>query len=204
MVSFGVVPGVLAFQLIKLSLFTDVVNQEGDVYHVLDSMAYFAFFIPVLSGYRRAKFNVDTRQTDKFIGLPTPANAIFISSLILLFFQGNEMQTVGKSLFDKEIYNYEIQGYIFEFLNEADFLQQTIIQPYILVSVVIVFSFLLILELPLFALKFKNFGWSDNKIRFVFLTISLAMLIIFQLSAIPFIVILYILLSIINNLIFKQ
>jgi CDP-diacylglycerol--serine O-phosphatidyltransferase len=204
MVSFGVVPGVLAFQLIKLSLFTDVVNQEGDVYHVLDSMAYFAFFIPVLSGYRLAKFNVDTRQTDKFIGLPTPANAIFISSLILLFFQGNEMQTVGKSLFDKEIYNYEIQGYIFEFLNEADFLQQTIIQPYILVSVVIVFSFLLILELPLFALKFKNFGWSDNKIRFVFLTISLAMLIIFQLSAIPFIVILYILLSIINNLIFKQ
>lgn len=202
-VSFGVVPGVMAFQLIKLSLFTDVVNHEGDIYHIMDSLAYLAFFIPVLSAYRLAKFNIDTRQTDKFIGLPTPANAVFISSLVLLFFQGNEMQTVGKSLFDKEIYNYEIQGYIFEFLKEADFLQQVIIQPYILTGTVLIFSILLIVELPLFALKFKNFGWTENKIRYVFLTISLAMLIIFQLMAIPFIVISYILLSIINNLIFK-
>lgn len=203
MVSFGVVPGVMAFQLIKISLFTNVVYHEGDVYHVMDSMAYLAFIIPVLSAYRLAKFNIDTRQTDKFIGLPTPANAIFFSSLVLIFFQGNDMQTVGNSLFNKETYDYEIQAFIFDFLNNMNIIHEWIITPKLLVGMVIFSSILLVAEIPLFALKFKNFGWSDNKIRYIFLTISLAMLIIFQLMAIPFIVILYVLLSIVNNLILK-
>jgi CDP-diacylglycerol--serine O-phosphatidyltransferase len=203
MVSFGVVPGIMAFQLIQISIFTNAVNLESDVYSLRDSLAYFAFLIPVLSAYRLAKFNIDTRQTDQFIGLPTPANALFFGSLVLIFFHENEMQIVGDSLFNKEIYNYEIQGYIFDFLNDINFVQEILIIPNLLVGMVVFFSILLVFELPLFALKFKNFGWADNKIRYVFLTISLALLIIFQVLAIPFIVILYILLSIVNNLIFK-
>lgn len=204
MVSFGLVPGIMAFQLLKISLFTDVVYHEGDVYHIIDSLAYLAFMIPIFSAYRLAKFNIDTRQTDQFIGLPTPANAIFFSSLILIFFDGNDMNIVGNSLFNKETYDYEIQAYIFEFLNNLNFVQAWIITPNLLAGMVIFASILLVVELPLFALKFKNFGWSDNKVRYVFLTISLSLLIIFQLMAIPFIVILYVLLSIVNNLIFKQ
>ena len=68
MVTFGVAPGILMYQLIS--------NQSLEIVE----FAYIAFLIPIFSSLRLSKFNIDNRQTTSFIGLPTPAAAIFISS----------------------------------------------------------------------------------------------------------------------------
>jgi CDP-diacylglycerol--serine O-phosphatidyltransferase len=154
MVTFGVVPSVVMFQLLNSCT-------DGSW------IPYIAFSIAVFSALRLAKFNIDTRQTTSFIGVPTPANAILICSLPLTF---NEE---GKLL---------------------------ILNSYFLIGLTLLMSYLLVAELPLFALKFKNFGWPDNKIRYSFLIISLILLILFQFIAIPFIIFLYIILSIISNI----
>jgi len=76
--------------------------------------------------------------------------------------------------------------------------------PYMLSGLCVVMSILLIAELPLFALKFKSFGWKGNEIRFIFLGISLVMLVVLQVAAIPLIIIVYILMSFVNNLVSKK
>ena len=162
MVTFGVVPGMIMFKLLEVSL----------VY----SNHYFpliAFLIPVFSALRLAKFNIDTRQSDSFIGVPTPANAVLIASFpLILSFQP-----------------------VFAKLSIADF----ILSPVFLYLVCIVMSYLLIAEIPLFSLKVKNLKWSDNKTRFAFLIVAAGLLIIFQFIAIPFIIFLYIILSVFNT-----
>jgi CDP-diacylglycerol---serine O-phosphatidyltransferase len=76
-VSFGVAPGIMVFNYISdLSLATN-----SSIY-----LAYLAFLIPVFSALRLAKFNIDERQATSFIGLPTPANAIFWAFGIAGFF----------------------------------------------------------------------------------------------------------------------
>lgn len=129
---------------------------------------YLAFVIAVFSALRLAKFNVDTRQAEHFIGLPTPANALFFSSFPLIL---------------------EYSSLPLDFINE----------PWFLLSTAFIFSFLLVAELPLFALKFKSFKWQDNKVKYIFLIVSVALLIIFRFVAIPLIIILYILVSLFNR-----
>jgi hypothetical protein len=96
----------------------------------------------------------------------------------------------------------------FSFVNHSvpnELLPLAIIQnPYFLLGITVLMSYLLVAELPLFALKFKNFKWTDNKIRYIFLIISVLLLIVFQFVAMPFIIILYILMSIINNIINRK
>lgn len=166
-VTFGVVPGMILFLMLS--------NTIANYYtFTLDyRLAYFAFLIPVFSALRLAKFNVDTRQSDSFIGVPTPATAIFICSLPLI------------SKFQAQIGDY----------NVVEFIEN----PWLLLGISILLSYLMIAEIPLFALKFKNFGWADNKIRYGFLIISLVMLILFQFVAVPFILFLYVVLSMIVN-----
>lgn len=240
MVSFGVVPGVVMFQMMRIISFekdygTDEHTWGLNHFTIFENLddyvspfCYLAFLIPILSAYRLAKFNLDLRQTDKFIGLPTPANAIFICSLGILFVHqlGFDIKQVpnwkifyqwGQSSFGgQRASTLTLYHFVDIFTHEKETVNKiTQFGPFganfsrsfvfaISLSITLIFSFLLIAELPLFALKFKNFTWADNKIRYIFLIISLAMLIIFQFIAIPFIVILYILLSILNNLIFKQ
>jgi CDP-diacylglycerol--serine O-phosphatidyltransferase len=165
MVTFGVVPGAMVFVFFRISI---------ENYYELDlstNWAYVAFLIPIFSAVRLAKFNHDTRQSDSFIGLPTPANAILIGSVPII------------SVYDDFNYVYH---------------------PYLLMALTCMLSFMLIAELPLFALKFKHFKWKENEIRFVFLVLSLALLVIFQFIGIPLVIILYILLSLLNNLFFKK
>ncbi len=154
MVTFGVVPGVMMYKLIEVY----------DVNH----LKYFAFIITIFSCIRLAKFNNDTRQTDSFIGVPTPAVAIFICSLPLLL-----QQTTN-----------------FNFIQNS----------YVLCITSVILSGLLISEIPLFALKFKHFKWKDNEIRFVFLGLSLLLIITLQFVGVPLIIMMYILLSIISNI----
>ena len=157
MVTFGVAPGVLMYQLIN--------NQNLDTIE----LSYIAFLIPIFSSIRLSKFNIDNRQTTSFIGLPTPGAAIFIASLPII-----------------------IQKYNTEFsLN-------------ILIIITLSLSLLLIAELPLFSLKIKKnekLKSTENIIRIIFLFLTIILLFVFNYAAIPFIVILYIILSILNNLI---
>lgn len=172
MVTFGLVPGVVMFMFLSkavaISLETSGSNMIG-----LSYLPFLAFLITIFSAIRLAKFNIDTRQSDSFIGVPTPANALLICSLPLInFFQPN----VG---------NFSLLP-ILENI-------------WFLLGLTFLMSYLLVAELPLFALKFKNFGWADNKIRFSFLIASIIMLLLFQFIAIPFIIFLYVILSVINT-----
>ncbi len=193
MVTFGVVPGVILYNLIysililnKFEVIT-IANQieesdggfakvpmDNDIlkYHLI---AFSAFIITIFSAIRLAKFNNDTRQSESFIGLPTPANAILICSFPLIIAYSNF------HLLEKIIHNV-----------------------YVLISLSIILSILLVSELPLFALKFKHFKWQGNQIRYVFLGLSLLMLITLQFVGIPLIIILYIVMSMISNLITKR
>ncbi|MCW3084283.1 MAG: phosphatidylserine synthase [Bacteroidetes bacterium] len=201
MVTFGVLPGFIMFRMLSISVLGFNVELAKEAYSSLDRIVkaggfdsavliefgvqnltkvdlflpFIAFLIPVFSAIRLAKFNNDTRQSDSFIGVPTPANAILIGSLgfILIRHTGSDFNL---SYFSKA--------------------------P--LISLTLLMCYLLIAELPLFALKFKNFGWPDNKIRYSFLIISVLLLIVFQVMAIPFIIFLYIVLSVVNNRILKS
>ncbi|TDE16242.1 CDP-diacylglycerol--serine O-phosphatidyltransferase [Dyadobacter psychrotolerans] len=161
MVTFGVLPSVIVFQLLM-----------GSTPKNMDEIwkPYLAFFIAIFSAIRLAKFNNDPRQSDTFIGVPTPANALLIGSLPVIVHQ---------------------YGAIWE---------QIIVNTSNLLILTFVMSFLLVAELPLLALKFKAFGWKGNEIRYSFILISALLLIFFQILAIPVILILYIFVSLLSNL----
>ncbi len=158
MVSFGLVPGIVLFQYLQ--------NSNG-ITENNNFLAFGGFIITVFSALRLAKFNLDTRQSDQFIGLPTPANALFIVSLIFVF---------------------EKYPTLFEQLNVAWFFA----------VITILFSYLLVAELPLLALKFKSFTFKNNELPIALLISSAVLILLFTFAAIPIIIILYILLSLIK------
>lgn len=174
MVTFGVVPGIVMYKLISHAspILFQSISRDLSV-TVLIFLPFIAFTITIFSAVRLAKFNIDTRQTDSFIGVPTPANSILICSIPLI------------NAYQAEIFGFQIHSITGNI--------------YFLIGLTLLMSYLLIAELPLFALKFKNFGWDDNKLRYSFLIISVLLLILFQFIAIPFIIFLYILLSVISN-----
>ena len=131
---------------------------------------FVGLLIPLASAFRLANFNIDERQTSSFIGLPTPALALFVISLPLILF-------------------YE----------EASFLSAWIQSVYVLIGITLLGSFLLNANLPLFSLKFKDYGLKGNEFRYVFLILSAGMLLLLSVVAVPLIIILYILLSLLQN-----
>ncbi len=222
MVTFGVVPGIVMFQLISigsvylldgsaggwtiyppLSALPETVAMKPPFY--VEYPKYIAFLIPVFSAIRLAKFNNDTRQTTSFIGLPTPANAIFICSIPLII--GNYPLDFFKLLMTSPIKN-GLSTYVSDiYIGSQQLSQPTagdtafmfLLNPYVLIGVSVVLSFLLVAEIPLFALKFKFFGWKGNRVRYVFLGLSLVLLITLKFIGIPLIIILYVLMSFITN-----
>jgi CDP-diacylglycerol--serine O-phosphatidyltransferase len=172
MVTSGVVPGVAMFQLLaNIVDLREEYNLTADNFY-LGILPYVGFVITLASCYRLAKFNVDTRQTDSFIGLPTPANALLIMSLPVI------------------LNHSDGTGFIFEALSN----------PYVLVGISLLSAFMLNAEIPLFSLKVKYFNWETNKIQFVFLILSALLLFFFQYLGIPLIILLYVLLSVVNNI----
>jgi CDP-diacylglycerol--serine O-phosphatidyltransferase len=155
MVSFGLAPGIIVFSLLSEA-------------NINEWLPYVAFLIPIFSGLRLAKFNIDERQTSSFIGMPTPANAIFWGGLTTSF---------------------------------APFLTSNV---WLLIVLTVLFSYLLVAEIPMFALKVKNLAWKDNQIQYVFLTITIVLLGVFQLNAFAPIIGWYILLSVITAVFAKK
>lgn len=166
-VSFGVAPGVVMFSMMRHSLGVPIPLDlssmaVGDLLLLL-SMT----LVPAFSALRLAKFNVDTRQSSSFIGLPVPANALLISAF-------------GALLISSPIY----------------WLEDLLINPYFLLGLAVVQSYLLISPLPMFALKFKNLTWKDNYLQFVFLVLSLFLILFFGVGGIALSIIMYILISV--------
>jgi len=151
MVSFGVLPSFIVYELLKISL-------PPSLYY----LSFMAFIIAAFSAIRLAIFNVDTRQTTSFIGLPTPASALLFSALPL---------------------------------SNIPIVQSLMNNTYFLILLVILISYLLVARIELMAFKFKNFSWQDNKLKYIFMIISLAMVFLLNIVAIPLVIVFYILIS---------
>lgn len=171
MVTSGVVPGLIMFQMLaNIVDLREEYNLSAENFY-MGMLPYAGFIITLASCYRLAKFNVDTRQTDSFIGLPTPANALFIMSLPIILHHSNG------------------EGFIFTSLSN----------PFVLIGITLLSAFMLNAEIPLFSLKVKYFNWETNKIQIIFLIVSVLLLFFFQYLAIPLIILFYVLLSAISN-----
>lgn len=162
-VSFGVLPGMMMLCLM----------QQAEPPHWSLPTRYLALIIPVFSALRLAKFNIDTRQSDSFIGVPTPANALLISALPFVVAPD---QTGLAAWLGQWANNY-----------------------YVLAGITLLMSYLLVAELPLLALKFKGFHWASYKFQYILLGLSVILFLAFNFAAIPLIIFLYILLSVIKN-----
>ena len=177
-VTSGVAPGFIMFQLLLYTTHQQwfmEINREIGQWSTFEQtnmqlLPFIGFLIPLASAFRLAKFNIDERQTDSFLGLPTPAFALFVVSLPLILHYS-----------DKQIFI------------------DMIINKYVLIAITIIGSFLLNVELSLFSLKFKNYSLKDNLLKYFFLIITLSLIITLKTVAIPLIIIVYILLSIFDD-----
>lgn len=170
MVTSGVVPGLMMFRLIE----TIQISQPQ--YHVTEDtiymgmIPYFGFLITIASAYRLGKFNIDTRQKDSFIGLPTPANAMFIMSIPMI-----------------------------QYVNAYEWVTTLLSNPFVLMALTLLSAYFLNANIPLFSLKMKSFGWKAAKLQYLFMGFAVILFLFFDFIAIPIIVLSYVLLSVIIN-----
>jgi CDP-diacylglycerol--serine O-phosphatidyltransferase len=159
-VTFGVAPAMIVFSLFKEVRVPDFFSTWEEYF------PYAAFLIAVFSALRLAKFNIDTRQTSSFIGVPTPANALFWGSLVV---------------------------------GAHDFLVSDSFNALYLLALVLLTSWLLVAEIPMFSLKFKNLSWRDNKVQFIFLLGCVPLILFLQVAGLAAVIIWYALLSLVTQ-----
>ena len=175
MVTSGVVPGIIIFKLFEKTTGSFPYALDFSTTEWNDGRTSFLPLIGLLvilaSCYRLAKFNIDTRQTDSFIGLPTPANTLFILSLPLILMT-----------------------------NDAQWVNELILNKCFLIGLTLFSCYMLNAEIPLFSLKMKTYGFKENAVKYIFLILAIVMLVSLQFVAIPLIIVLYVLLSVFMNL----
>lgn len=185
MITSGLVPGLVMYKLIELTIdipdFSNIANNWNDSVDFYETTIVNGFETPILpllglsitlaSAYRLAKFNIDEDQQTYFKGLPTPANTLLIISLpLILEFQNN------------------------------DAINTIILNKWFLISVTLLSCWLLNSSIKLFALKFKNYSFIGNATRYIFIILCLVLLIVLKFAAIPVIILLYIIMSVLDNL----
>jgi len=181
LVSFGLAPGILMFITIELRLngnlgATYMKFHDFQFHEAKDWLCFCALSIPFFSLFRLAKFNNDPRQSERFIGVPTPTNTLFFLFFPLLYWQ---IGTNGTTPLEP--------------------LYPWVLDPLIMALTALVFPLLLISEIPLLSLKVKNFSFKSNKYQYLLVVISLIIIFIARIYALPIIVILYLILSIIEH-----
>ena len=164
MVTSGVVPGIVMYQLMGSS------SGYPKLGWLVEPFPFVGFLITLGSCYRLANFNIDTRQTDSFIGLPTPANALFILSLPLVL----------RNL-------------------DSFFVLELLTNPFVLIGITLLSVYMLNAEIPLFSLKIKQMSVKKNALQIGFLLSSVVLIASFQYAGIPLVIVLYVLLSVITN-----
>jgi len=177
-VTSGVVPGIVMYKLLFNAVHEQWLNNLSceignwitfDEYH-LHWIPFVGLLITLAAAYRLAKFNIDERQTSSFIGLPTPAAALAVLSLpLILTFGSNE------------------------------FANNLIGNVWFLIGVTVLLSYLMNAEIPLFSLKFKDYSWKNNKVKFVFIALTIALSVLLQFVAIPIVIALYIIISLVTK-----
>ncbi|MFT5848940.1 CDP-alcohol phosphatidyltransferase family protein [Psychroserpens sp.] len=176
MVTSGLVPGIVMFKLISTSINATEIDTLDDWTtnstwsFNISLLALIGLFITLASCYRLAKFNIDEDQQTYFKGLPTPANALLVLSLPL----------------------------IIEFQNSS-FATNLILNQWFLITFTLVSCYLLNSKVKLFALKFTDYSFANNKFRYVLIISTALLLAIFHFTAIPLIILLYIILSLIKK-----
>lgn len=160
-ITFGFAPSAITFY--ELS----IMEYPSELLMLKPYLPYFAFVMAAYSALRLAKFNLDERQSLGFIGLPTPANALFWGAL---------------------------------FVGAQNFMESTAYMLPVVLLMICVSCWLLIAEVPMFALKFKQWGWKGNEVKYIFLISCLPLLIIFGITAFSVIIAWYVVLSVVVNL----
>jgi CDP-diacylglycerol--serine O-phosphatidyltransferase len=168
MVSFGLVPGAIIFQLLFQKFETSDIPYSFLRIYLFSSPA---FIITLFAALRLAKFNLDTRQSENFHGLATPAATVFVVGLLLLVLDNS----------------YGLTSLIFS--------------GKVLYGSIILLPALMMADLPMFGFKFKSFGWKGNEARYLFIILSIGLLATFKFAAVSAIIILYIIFSIALKLI---
>jgi len=165
MVTSGVVPAFAMFFLLQDALHIDLmVSMHWNFKYFLP---FISFVIALGSAFRLAKFNIDSRQSDSFIGLPTPANTLFILSLPLIAYEQTQFS-----------------------------LSEFILNPYVLILISLFSAYILNAELSLFSLKFKDYSWHNNMVKYILIVVSVALIISLKYLSVPLIVLCYIALSV--------
>lgn len=159
-VTFGVAPASMVFNLLYS------LDYPAWLQPLEDILPYAAFLMAAFAALRLAKFNLDERQTSSFIGLPTPANALFWASLIV---------------------------------GAEDFLASSPWMTIAVLLMVLVSCWVQVAEIPMFALKFKTWGWRGNEIKYVFIASSALFLVLFRLGGFAVVVAWYVVLSAYDN-----
>lgn len=160
-ITFGFAPSAIIFY--ELS----IMEYPSDLLMLKPYLPYFAFVMAAYSALRLAKFNLDERQSLGFIGLPTPANALFWGAL---------------------------------FVGAQNFMESTAYMLPVVLLMICVSCWLLIAEVPMFALKFKQWGWKGNEVKYIFLISCLPLLMIFGITAFSVIIAWYVVLSVVVNI----
>ncbi|WP_199176749.1 phosphatidylcholine/phosphatidylserine synthase [Tenacibaculum sp. SG-28] len=173
MVTSGVVPGIVMLQLLQASTAMHTVGYFGymPLEESISIISFFGLLVTLAACYRLGKFNIDERQSESFIGLPTPAMTLFIVSLPLIVLYAPD------TFF-------------------ADLIHNT----YFLIAITLIFSWIMNAEIKLFSLKFASYRVNDNITKYVFLIVSLILVVIFQIVSVPLIIGLYVLISIFKNI----
>lgn len=161
-VSFGVAPSFILANYMK-SMGVEWMVGDVNVY------VFLAFILAAFAAVRLAKFNIDTRQTSSFLGLPVPAVGLFIASLSIMMMR----------------------------INENGLLMKIVNNPYFFIVMILVFSWLMISEVPFFSFKMKSLKFVENKLRYILVVFAVASFAVFHWVALPFIFLFYILLSVI-------
>ena len=175
MVTSGVAPAMIMYKLLENANNTNLFSQAratvGSWMPIDDNTIYFlpftGFLLALGAAYRLANFNIDSRQTDRFFGLPTPAMALVVLSIPLILEYSNN--AIALQLFENS---------------------------YVLITITILLSILMNADIELFSLKFKNYDIKENKLVYSFLIISLILIAVLKFVAIPIIILLYVLLSV--------
>lgn len=170
MVTSGVVPGLMMFSLIET-----IQNTQEQFYVTEDTfymgvVPYFGFLITIASCYRLAKFNIDKRQIDSFIGLPTPANALLIMSIPMIQFE-----------------------------NSYESITELLSNPYVLMGITFLSAYFLNAHIPLFSLKLKSLAWEKAKVQYLFIFFSIILFLLLDFIALPLIILSYVLVSVFLN-----
>ena len=169
LITFGFAPATILFASMQHTIFGGTIS---DISEITSSPTLYSIYLAIpfllvlFSAIRLAKFNTDSRQTKNFIGLPTPANALFFCGFV--------------------------------------FIDISSIAPAFLAGIIIIFSYLLISEIPMFSLKISSLSYKENTVQFIFIGLSFLLLLLFQLRAFSFIILTYIVVSIIDWFFQKQ